>query len=104
MLVRQHDMAHRPPGKPSDVGVDGGGLGQRGTRVDEQRSGAAAHQADCDVAEREPAAVHAAGQRFPAEMHTSNVAATRGLRRAVRRDNVSEIVDMSGLSDICCRL
>lgn len=69
MLVRQHNMRDRVPGKLPNVVVDCGRLGQRGTGVDEERSSTAADQPDGDVAERKPAAMHAWGQLFPDESH-----------------------------------
>ena len=52
VLVRQDNMGDRASGKPPDVGVDRGRFGERGTGVDEQRSGTAPHQSDRDIAER----------------------------------------------------
>ena len=41
VLVCQHNMSDRSPGKFADVAVDRGRFGERGTGIDEQRCGAA---------------------------------------------------------------
>lgn len=69
VLVRQDNVADRSSGEPSDIGVDRGRLGQRAAGVDQQDPGTAQHQPDRDVTEREPTAVHGAGQSFPGEVH-----------------------------------
>lgn len=69
VLVRQHNMRYRAPCDLPDIGVDRGGFDEGGAGVDDERSGAALHQADRDVAERQPATMHTAGQRLPVVMH-----------------------------------
>ena len=61
-----------------DVGVDRSRFRERGAGVDEQRSGAAPHQPDRDVAERQPAAMHAGGQLLPGEMHREEESGHQG--------------------------
>jgi hypothetical protein len=61
VLVRQDDMRHRAPGDGTNVAVDGGRVRQRRTRVHQQRPRAGLDQGDCDVQERQPAAMDAIG-------------------------------------------
>ena len=69
VLVGQHHMRHSAPGNQAHVVVDRVRFGQRGTGVDQQRSGTALHQTDSDVEKRQPTTMHAVGQGLPFEVH-----------------------------------
>jgi len=74
VLVRQHNMGDWDRGDVPNVALDCGSFGKRGAGIDQQCSGAAVHQPDGDIAERQPATMHAFGELLPGEMHQRTVA------------------------------
>jgi hypothetical protein len=62
-------MRHAAPGDQAHVVVDSVRFSQRGTGVDQHRSGTPLYQTDGDVKKRQPTTMHAVGQGFPAEVH-----------------------------------
>ena len=81
VLMRQHNMGDRTSGDLLRVAADSGRFDKRSAGVDEQRSRAALHQSDGDIAERQPAAMHAVGELLPGEMHQRTVAPGGGCRK-----------------------
>src|SRR6201999_2101232 len=73
VLVGQHHMRHAASGNHAYVGVDSVRFSQRGTGVDQQRSGTALHQTDGDVEKRQPTTMHAVGQGLPVKVHKEPV-------------------------------